>query len=255
MAANRRSPTPFRRKSSAITWFLLCLSVLLVGVALFYQFVIAYDYEPFTDGETPIEDFIPPDGYEPVEYPPLTSQQQDGQPTPGPGIRPTPVPIDKQAMLNRRLIIPSSYDVVLGDLTECRASAPDDNRMLVTRGFGYLEDQDASGSIVYLVVSSKYGEGNRFYQTTRESGSTGIIHDQRTGKYLDQADFACNIKIEDTYQDGDYRLGLMVIHRDGKTETRGYTRLDPKYNFTVSKGKITAFEGDGGEEALGGAAP
>lgn len=240
----RRSPTPYMRRGTALTWFAVCLMALVALGALFYQFVIDFDFESFTEGTGARQAFLPEEGYTKVSYPPQPyAAGETPQPTPMPTPRPTPVPIDKYAMLNKRMMIPTGYEVVYAGLTECRASLPDNDRALVLRGWGYLEELDATKSNIYVVVSTKYGDTHRFYLAKKESGSTGLIHDPATGTNLDQADFSCNIRIEDTYQDGEYRLGVVVSNRDGRDTTSGYTRIGPDYNFSVTNGRITAFEG------------
>lgn len=241
MAGRRRSPSPYRSKSSALMWFALCMMILTVLGAIFYQFVIKYDFEGFSSGEEPLRDFVPEDGYQRVSYPPSllepgTTPTSPPVPTP----RPTPIPLDKYAMRNTSIMMPKTDHAVLCDLTECRASEPDDNRALVVRGWGYLENLDASGSQVYLAVSTKFGDNHRMYLTQRESGSSGIIHSASTGVNLDQADFSAIIRIENTFADGDYRLGVVVQNRNGKKQTLGYARLDSIYNFTIQGGKIVS---------------
>ncbi len=223
-------------------WFALCLMGIALSIALFYN-LINRDYESYTDGLTKLEPFVPEEGYQPISYPPLAfDPNATPEPTVQPPPAPTPIPLDKYALLNKRMMIPDSYDVVHSGVTECRASEPDDNRALVLRGWGYLDELDAKNSSVYLVVSTKFGDNHRFYLTKPESGSSGIIHDANTGRNLDQADFSVIVRIEDTYQDGDYRLGLVVINKDGKSQTKGYTRLDTRYNFGIKDGKIISFE-------------
>lgn len=245
MSSRRRSPSPFRSKNAAVTWFMLGLMILIVLGALFYQFIVNYDFESFTAGDQPIGNYVPEEGgYVASQYPP---DPYAGGETPAPTAltmqQPTPVPIDRYAMMNKRMLMPDSYEKVYGGLTECRASEPDNNRVLVVRGWGYLESLNAGKSQVYLAVSSKYGNTHRFYLTTRESGSTAMIHDSSTGTNLDKADFYAAIKIEDTYQDGDYRLGIVVTNTENGIQLSGYTRLDADYNFNVDNGQITKFEG------------
>lgn len=244
MGSPRKSPSQFQRSGTAFIWFIVWMLVLFVAAVLFYQVFIRGDYESYTDGKTPVTDFVPKDGYLKIEYPEY-AMDPDSEPTPLPVPTPrvTPIPLDDYALVNKRLLIPETYDVVLADLVECRSSSADDGRALVVRGWGYLENRDALNAQIYLVVSTKFGENHRFYLTRRLSGSSGLVHDATTGRNLDQADFAVNVRVEDTYTDGEYRMGIMVIAKEGSEQYRGYTRLDPKYNFNVLKGKITDFLG------------
>ena len=243
--ARRYSPTRYQHKSTAFLWFLFGVMIIAALGALVYQFVIQFDFESFTSGEEPLGVFLPEDGYTMVSHPPqLDTDDGDGLlPSAVVTPRPTEIPIEKYALLNKRMLIPSNNVKVYGDLTQVRSSEPDDNRALVLRGWGYIEGLDARDSQIYIAVSPKYGDSHRIYLATRESGSTGLIHDKTTGTNLDQADFSINIRIEDTYQDGDYRLGVLVVNTKGKKKTSGYARLSPDYNFNVTRKRITQFEG------------
>lgn len=242
MGSSRRSPPQYRSAGTAIIWFVVCLIALIVGALLFYYFVVDFDYQSFVDPNDASQAFLPPDGYQPQDYPELAIDP-DASPTPHPmrAPQPTPVPVDSYAILDRRMMLPDSYDTVIGDLTECRISTPDDNHVLVLRGYGYMEGRDAFDAQIYMVVSANYSDSHRFYQVKTESGSTGLLHDATTGRNLDQSDFVVNIRVDDTYQEGEYRLGLLVINREDGATARGYTRLSTKYNFLVSKGRITGF--------------
>ena len=238
----KRSPATFRRKRSALAWFVLCLLILGAAGWGFRQFVIQFNFESYTDSSAPLAPFLPADGYAESSYPPRADPYLS-TPTPQPLLAPTPIPIERLAMLNPRLQMPSNANVVYCGLISCASSSADNNLVLCARGWGYLEGLDAAKSKVYLVVSTLYGDTHRFYLATREAGSTNIIHDPKTGTNLDQADFSAYIRIESTYIESDYRLGVMVVNQDGKNQTQGYARLDPQYNFTVQAGRITALGG------------
>lgn len=244
MARRRRIPWTTRRKLMAAMWLLLALAVVSIGGWFFYQFVIMYDFEGVTPGTEPVQEFLPEGGYIRESYPPY-DPNKTAAPTPRPTPRPTPIPLDKYALLNKRMLMPeTSYEVVQCGLTEFRISAPDDNKAFAVRGWGYLTNMDASKSSVYLVVSTKYGENHRVYLMTRESGSSGMLHPGSTGTNLDQADFVGCVRIEDTFTDGEYRLGVIVVSKETDDQPKGYGRLDPSYNFVVRNGAIVGLAKD-----------
>lgn len=244
MAHRRRIPWTTRRKLMAAMWLLLALAVLSVGGWFFYQFVIMYDFEGLTPGTEPVREFLPEGGYIRESYPPY-NPNITGAPTPRPTPQPTAIPMDKYALLDKRLMMPeTSYEVVLCGLTEFRISGADSNRAFAVRGWGYLTGMDASKSSVYLVVSTKYGESHRMYLLTREPGASGVLHPADTGTNLDQSDFEGCVRIEDTYIDGEYRLGVIVVSNETSNRPKGYGRLDSGYNFVVKGGQITGLEKD-----------
>jgi hypothetical protein len=123
-------------------------------------------------------------------------------------------------------------------LTQCEPSSADGGKVMMERGWGYIRGADAAESRVYLAVSTKNGDDHRFYAVIRQSGSTGIQHDPSTGKNLAQADFVAAFAV-DTYDDGIYRLGLLIQVMNGKkVAEEAYYPLGDQYNIVVSGGKI-----------------
>lgn len=235
MDKRRRSPAQYRKKSTAVAWFCVCIMLMIAAGALVYVFVINYDFGGFIPDDGSMREFIPEKGYERI---PRQEVEATATPIPQPTPLPTPLPLDKYSLRDTRVSLPTGYDVALGDLTQFYVSEPDDNEAFVVHGWAYIEDMDAAQSTIYLAVLPKYGVDNRFYSVFVESGSTGIVHDPATGSNLDRADFRAAVSVE-TFADGEYKLGIVVHNGQGSNSVvEAYCSLDEKYNFVVEGGKI-----------------
>jgi hypothetical protein len=155
-----------------------------------------------------------------------------------PTLSPTPIPLALYAVRDTRILMTGTDNLGEYALTHRAPSGADNNRAMMVRGWGYIRGADAAASTVYLAVSTKDGDDHRFYETIRQSGSTGIQHDPTTGKNLDQSDFAAAFAV-DTYDDGEYRLGLLIQVKAGKRVIEeAYYPLGDENNFTVRGGRI-----------------
>ena len=238
MSSYRPKPRRNHSARNALLWLLFALAIIGAGTWFFYNFVLNYDFEGFTPGTEPVQTFLPEGGYIKEQYPPFDPNAKT-TPTPMPTPRPTPIPQDKYALLEQRLKVPANGGLAShGGLSDMRISVVDDYKAFAVKGYGYLDGYDAAKSTVYLVLSTKYGESHRIYQTRRESGCTGILHPDAHGQNLDQSDFVCNIRIEDNFPDGEYRLGVLITRGKGASQMIGYARIDSEYNFMIKSGKI-----------------
>ena len=244
MARRKRRYRSKRQMRTAMLW--LFLSVCAVGLCGFaiYQFVIEYDYEGFTPGTQPVETFLPEGGYIKGNYPPFDPNATLA-PTPLPTPRPTSIPLEKYSLLNKRMLIPDANQArIFTELVDFRISTADDNRAFAVRGYGYLEGLNAAKHSVYLVVSTMYGENHRFYRMNQESGGSGVLHPKERGQNLDQADFSGCVRIEGTYANGEYRLGILIAKGETADQALGYARLETGYHFVVESGRITGMAND-----------
>ena len=244
MARKKRIRMSTRRKLVAASQLTLALILIGLGWWFFDTFVIKADHTGHTPGTEPVQTFLPDGGYIREAYPPIDPNATP-EPLPLPTPKPTPIPLEKYAMLNRRMLMPTEgYEKVNCGLIEFRISQPDDNRAFAVRGWGYLEGMDAAKSTVYLVISPKYGDNHRAYLMNTESGSTGVYHDPRTGTNLDMSDFNGCIRIEETYADGEYRLGVLVLSSETDYAAKSYARLSDGYNFMVKGSQIVGMAKD-----------
>jgi hypothetical protein len=219
--------------------FLFCIALVGGAVYLGYK-ALSFDYSGYLPLSATARPFIPEGGFK-VD---VTTQPFDVEEyveptmTPGPTLHPTPIPLDLYASRDTKVLMTGTDKMGLCALTCCKPSAADNNKVMMTRGWGYIKNTDAAQSVIYLAVSTKNGDDHRFYKVIRQSGSTGIQHDPSTGQNLDQADFVAAFGV-DTYIDGEYRLGLMIQVMNGKrVSEHAYYPLGDQYNFTVISGKI-----------------
>lgn len=236
----RRSPAQFHSRVTSIVVFLLSIALVGGAVYLGYQ-ALLLDYSGYIPSDATVRPFIPEDGFKSAAATPEpfdVTEYVEPTMTPGPTLRPTPIPMELYAVRDTQVMMTGTDKLGECALTQCAPSAADSNKVMMVRGWGYIRGADASKSIVYLAVSTKNGADHRFYRTIRQSGSTGVQHDPATGKNLDQADFAAAFSV-DTYEEGEYRLGLLIQVRSGKKVIdQAYYSLGDQYNFRVSGGKI-----------------
>jgi hypothetical protein len=239
--STRRSPAQFRSRVTSVVVFVVCMSLLSGAVFLGYR-ALSFDYSGYIPfGSTP-RPFIPEGGFKEVKPENAMELEEYVEPTmtPRPTLAPTPIPLELYAIRDTKVLMTGTDKLGEVALTLCVPSAADNNRVMMVRGWGYIRGTDAALSNIFLAVSTKSGEDHRFYRTIRQSGSTGIQHDPSTGKNLDQADFVAAFAV-DTYDDGIYRLGLLIeaLDQSGKKIIeRAYYPLGDEYLFTVSGGKI-----------------
>lgn len=236
----RHSPSQFRSRAAAVVVFVLLMALLAGAAALGYMMLTQYDYSGFLPTDGTMRDFLPEEGYVAATPAPMQTATVAPVPalTPQPTLRPTPIPLELYSMRNTRVLMAEDDGQGNVRLTDYRVSEPDDNQVLVVRGWGYMTGRDAANSEIYLAVSTKNGYNHRFYNAIVQSGSTGIEHDPETGKNLDRADFVAAFSV-DTYSDGEYKLGLLIYNHDERKNVRkAYYPLGGSYNFTVAGGKI-----------------
>ncbi len=238
--STRRSPAQYRSKVASIVAFFISLA--LVGGAVYLGVQALYfDYSGYLPSGATVRAFLPDGGVYKVT---TTSSPFDleeyVEPTmkPAPTLRPTRIPLDLFAVRDTKMMMTGTDKLGHVGLTLCEPSAADGNAVMMVRGWGYIRGADASESQIYLAVSAKNGADHRFYRVIRQSGSTGIQHDPSTGTNLDQADFAAAFGA-DTYDDGVYKLGLLIRVVNGKrVAEEAYYPLGDQYNFIVVGGKI-----------------
>ncbi len=237
--STRRSPAQFRSKVTSVVVFLI--SIALVGGAAYLGYrALSFDYSGYLPPGATAGPFLPDGGFQigTTEAPMDLEEYVEPTMTPGPTLSPTPIPMELYAARDTRVLMTGTDKLGEVALTQCEPSSADGGKVMMVRGWGYIRGADAAESRVYLAVSTKNGDDHRFYAVIRQSGSTGIQHDPATGKNLDQADFAAAFSV-DTYDDGEYRLGLLIQVMNGKkVAEEAYYPLGDQYNFVVSGGKI-----------------
>ncbi len=239
--STRRSPAQFRSKVTSVVMFVVCMSLLGGAVYLGYQ-ALSFDYSGYIPFGSTARPFMPEGGFK--EAPPENAMDLEEyvEPTmtPGPTLAPTPIPLELYAVRDTKVLMTGTDKLGEVALTLCEPSAADSKKVMMVRGWGYIRGTDAARSNIFLAVSTKNGEDHRFYKTIRQSGSTGIQHDPATGKNLDQSDFAAAFSV-DTYDDGIYRLGLLIeaLDENGKKVVeRAYYPLGDEHIFSVVSGRI-----------------
>lgn len=238
--STRRSPAQFRSKAASIVAFFISLA--LVGGAAYLGIqALLFDYSGYLPSGATVREFLPEGGVYKVS---ATASPFDVEeyvePTtrPAPTLQPTRIPLELYAVRDTKVLMTGTDKLGEVGLTLCEPSAADANAVMMLRGWGYIRGTDASQSQIFLAVSTKNGADHRFYRVIRQSGSTGIQHDPATGKNLDQADFAAAFSV-DTYDDGEYRLGLLIRVMNGRRVAgQAYYPLGDQYNFIVSAGKV-----------------
>jgi hypothetical protein len=236
----RRSPAQFRSKTASIVAFLVSLALVGGAAYLGYQ-ALFFDYSGYLPAGAKVHQYLPDDGaFKVVTTASPLDFEEYVEPTmaPGPTLMPTRIPLELYAVRDTKVLMTGTDKLGQVGLTECSPSAADGNSVMMLRGWGYIQGSDASMSQIYLAVSAKNGADHRFYRVIRQSGSTGLQHDPSTGKNLDQADFAAAFSV-DTYDDGEFKLGLLIRVLTGKRVTEeAYYPLGDQYNFIVVGGKI-----------------
>ena len=237
--STRRSPAQFRSKVTSVVVFLLALALVGAVVYLGYR-ALSFDYSGYLPQGARVRPFLPDGGFKvtATEAPMDLQEYVEPTMTPGPTLNPTPIPLELYAVRDTMVLMTGTDKLGQVGLTQCQPSAADTAAVMMVRGWGYIKGTDASQSHVYLAVSTKNGDDHRFYRVIRQSGSTGIQHDPATGRNLDQADFAAAFSV-DTYDDGEYKLGLLIQVMSGKkVAEQAYYALGDQYNFFVVGGKI-----------------
>jgi len=237
--STRRSPAQFRSKVTSVVVFLLALALVGAVVYLGYR-ALSFDYSGYLPQGARVRPFLPDGGFKvtATEAPMDLQEYVEPTMTPGPTLNPTPIPLELYAVRDTMVLMTGTDKLGQVGLTQCQPSAADKSAVMMVRGWGYIKGTDASQSHVYLAVSTKNGDDHRFYRVIRQSGSTGIQHDPATGSNLDQADFAAAFSV-DTYDDGEYKLGLLIQVMNGKkVAEQAYYALGDPYNFFVVGGKI-----------------
>lgn len=254
MKSRRKSPAMFRRRGASIAFFVIMLSILIVGLYLAYGLLTRVDYETFLPEDARLRITLIQKG-EATAAPdlaptpvPATSATAIATPLPTPMPTPasTPLPIEYFSLENTKMLMPSDVSAK-GEavIRSIRVSTADASRAVILTGWAFLEGYDAQGSQVYLVVSPKNAStGKRFYAVSCLPGSSGVVHDASRGENLDRADFRAVFDVS-TYEEGPYKLGLLVVQTISRKETvNGYFALDDRYQFSVKSGKVTQLEAD-----------
>ncbi len=243
MDPRRKSPTSFKRKGTAIGFFVVALAILVVGVYLGLGMLTRYDYEGTLPEDAELRANFAVDSYLPATPEPTPAPQATATPLPTPMPTPqaTPLPLQLYSLQNTRMVMPQDATAAgEGEITSLKVSAGDDNRSVLVEGWAFLEGCDAEQSTIYLVVSTEAGTINRFYQVSVQPGASGVTHDPSKGQNLERADFRAAFKVG-TYEEGVYRLGLLVTNRQNRGRlSQGYFPMGSQYHFYVKSNAVVS---------------
>ena len=240
--ARRHSPTFFKRKGAAVSFFVICMVLLFVAGFVCFGLLTRYNYDAALPEDAVLRAKFPADdNYLPVPSTPtpIPVVTPVPLPTPQPTPQPTPIPLQLYSVQNTRMVMPQDANAP-GEayLTGMHVSEADQNKSVLVTGYAFLRGLDAEDSTVYLVVSSKSGTVHRFYQADILPGSTGIHHAPSLGENLERADFRAVFHVR-TYEEGPYRLGALVVNKVGKKPAvQGYFDLNTEYQFSVRRNTV-----------------
>ncbi|MGI6174170.1 MAG: hypothetical protein ACOYI8_09790 [Christensenellales bacterium] len=239
MDKRRYSPPSFRKKSTAVLWFLVGVA-LLFAAGLFLRHILSLDYASYIAEDYPQKNTLAEGGYVAITPPPVavvtpSPQMRDyAQATPSP----TKVPYEKYSTKAQRVVMPDMmFDTVEAEITRFETSQADDNQVLFIEGWGFLKGYDAELSRVYIALSSFHASDYRFYNVARRT-DFGTEFGSGSGENLQYAGFESIIRI-DLLPDGMYNLGVFVVNQINKKETaEGYLSLASSTRFTVKNGAV-----------------
>ncbi|MEG2624442.1 MAG: hypothetical protein RSC06_16250, partial [Clostridia bacterium] len=204
MGDKRQSPAQFRHKGAAIAWFVIALSVLVVGTYLAISMLARYDYEQMLPEDAKLRVTLPEEGYVPATPTPTPVPVVTPRPLPTPMPTPnaTPLPLDWLSSHDTRMVMPRDTSAKgEAGFTGMSTSDGDENQVMLVTGWAFLDGFDAQKANVYLVVSAKSGSISKFYEVDVLPGSTGIVHDASRGTNLERADFRAAFNVS-TYEEG-----------------------------------------------------
>ncbi|MDO4548126.1 MAG: hypothetical protein Q4D04_08515, partial [Clostridia bacterium] len=161
-------------------------------------------------------------------------------PTPRPTPTGTPIPLEMYSTQVMNLLMPADTSAAgVAEVQYMSVSSADSDQSVILGGWAYLYDYDAEQSTIYLVVSSRSGSVNRFYETVKQPGFAGVIH-EGPGTNLERADFRAAFSVK-TYEEGAYKLGALVEQPVPGTRNQkvyGYYEFGAQYDIYVRGNKV-----------------
>ncbi|MEA4898725.1 hypothetical protein ACH6CV_00670 [Bacillota bacterium Meth-B3] len=237
----RRRGGDFKRKGAAVAFFVLALAALVVATYVGIGMLTRYDYTDVLPEDAPLRARFPEDGDYSIPEPtprPAPVVTPTPLPTRMPPPASTPMPLSMYSVQNARMMMPKDASAAgEGQLTSIQVSEADGQRSVVVTGWAFLDGFDAQHSRIYLVTSPRSSSGQRFYEAQVLPGSSGVQHPPERGENLERADFRAVFSVR-AYEDGPYKLGMLVVNRDGREAVNGYFEAGAGCQLTVKAGAV-----------------